>query len=113
MEEARSSAKSEGTQFGYQIIVTDDIKHRYGQISTDEYPVLMAEFARQMLNQLDDLGNQLNLINKRIDTIDRRVDVQNDLVRAIRQWVGFFAFLTVLSIIVYAYIFFTTLNNPY
>ena len=108
-----SSAISEGKHVGYHIIVTDDIKHRYAKISKDEYPILMAEYAQKTLNQLDDLGKQLDFIDRRIDTIDKRVDAQNNRVGTIRQWVAFFGILTILSIIAYIIIFFSTLGNTY
>jgi hypothetical protein len=69
----------------WRILVTDDMKLRWGLLSEEEYPLVMAEYARLTLAELKSLEN--------------KIDSMQGKVYSIQGWVVFFGILAILSLI--------------
>ena len=69
----------------WRILVTEEMKQRWGLLSEEDYSLVMAEYARLELVELKNIENK-------IDSIQGRV-------KSIHGWVLFFGALAVLSLI--------------
>ena len=46
----------------WQILVTEEMKQRWGLLSEDDYPIVMAEYARLELVELKHIENKIESI---------------------------------------------------